>query len=141
MQEARGGEGIEVKQRCYCRRAHLPGLLSFVWRPGRSGGLVFAVRPELRDRFETISLEVVVCGRIAILRCRGPATSLGIVSLHLLPSPGGLAVGAQLHAFRERIKERNVAMTVLAGDANFVDPAGERKSVRRRVAIHCSSTL
>lgn len=48
---------------------------------------------------------------------------LNVVPMHLCQSPGGPTVPAQLRMLRARIADRDVATTILAGDADFVDPA------------------
>lgn len=54
---------------------------------------------------------------------------------------GGRTAAAQLRDLRVRIADRDVATTVLAGDANFVDPAEGRWSVRRKMAVYAAELV
>lgn len=107
--KARGGDGSEVELRYCCRQAHA---LSIFGDRAEAGGLQFVVRPTFRGRFETVEFEVVAPDRVAILRCRRPL-GLDILSVHPFQLPGGPAVRAQPRALRERVADRDVALTVL----------------------------
>lgn len=136
MQEARGPDVSEVELRYHCRQARI---FYSAGSRAEAGGLAFVARPEFVRRFSFVEIEVVVAGRIAILRCRGsdPSTlGLDIVSIHLVQAPGGPSSASQLRSLREHITSRGDAVTVLAGDLDFTDRSEGRWSVRRRLALH-----
>lgn len=67
-QEARGGGGSVGELSCFSRQAPIFPLLG---PRAEAGGMVFLVRMGFRRRFESVEVEDVVPGRIAVLRCRG----------------------------------------------------------------------
>lgn len=72
-QEVRGGEGAETELWYSCWQAQI--LATFVPRAD-TGGLVVVARQEFCARFESVTLDVIVPSRIAILRCRGSSFGL-----------------------------------------------------------------
>lgn len=118
VQAARGGLGVEAELRYSCR--------SSVGDRPEAGGLVFAVRPEFKDK----SLDVAVLGRIAIMRCRGASLGLDMCRFTFTSRKAGPP-----WLLWDHMANRGVATTALAGDAYFVDPAEGRWSMRRRVVV------
>lgn len=110
VQEVRGPDGSEVELRYFCRQARI---FYSAGSPAEAGGFAFMVHPEFLGRFAPVEFEVVVPGRIAIVRCRGPdpSTLLDIAPIHLVQAPGGPSTASQLRSLRERVASQDDAVT------------------------------
>lgn len=93
---------------------------------GNAGGVVFLVAPASVALYTSIVTEVVIPGRIAVLRMRGPeAPPLDIYNFHLVPN-GLHSVPSQLHLLSASFSPLRAAITIVIVDVNVYAPGEGR---------------
>lgn len=109
---------------------------------GNAGGVVFLLALAIVALHTSILTEVLVPGRIAVLRMRGPeAPPLDIYNLHLVPN-GLHSVSSQLHLLSASFSPLRTAITIAIGDVNVCAPGEGRLDLHTgRLSIGNSSLV
>lgn len=110
---------------------HLPGCRVFTTccSHGRAGGTAFVLSPEFASYFDTIHMDVVVRGRICILRCRkDDGLSLVIANVHIFHE--GLSAAVMHRYLREALSSSDSCCTCVVGDFNDVAPEEGRLDMK-----------
>lgn len=96
---------------------------------GTSGGVAFLASAEFAAKYPHRTPVEVVRGRLAILRCTGPAAPpIDLISVHLVDIPRLLAA-AQLARLAQRLQPLDHSTTFMLGDFNFLTPGEGRLDV------------
>lgn len=121
-------------------RHHLLGHSVWVssYAHGRAGGIVFVASPAFVASFDEIAFDVVLRGRIGILRCRASdGMSLDVANVHIFHERHSEAT--MLRMLRESLRLAHKSLTVVIGD--FTTKRRRRKGVCFSRVASCAFRL
>lgn len=108
---------------------------------GASGGVACLISATFAEKCPDRQVVEVVCGRIAILRCRGNGVPpIDIANVHLVNIPR-LAPAAQIARLAVHLQPLDNCATFLLGDFNFLSPGDGRLDVAAGVHTHDDSPV